>query len=54
RQDLATYVHYAGPVRGTATATQHWAGWDQPASRAWFAFAQWQALDSYFGVDRVP
>ncbi|CAA9545425.1 MAG: hypothetical protein AVDCRST_MAG88-362, partial [uncultured Thermomicrobiales bacterium] len=24
------------------------------ATRAWFAFAQWQALDSYFGVDRVP
>ncbi|HEY8602683.1 MAG TPA: choice-of-anchor Q domain-containing protein [Thermomicrobiales bacterium] len=54
RVDLATYVHYAGPVRGTASSTVDFAGWDQPSSRAYFAFALWQALDSYFSVDRVP
>jgi hypothetical protein len=54
RQDLATYVHYAGAVRGADNPTGPFAGWDQPASRAWFAFALWQALDSHFSVDRVP
>ncbi len=54
RQDLATYVHYAGVVRGTAGATAPFDGWDQASSRAYFAFALWQALDSYFSVDRVP
>ena len=54
RVDLATYAHYAGPVRGTASATASFDGWDQPSSRAYFAFALWQALDSYFKVDRVP
>ena len=52
RVDLVTYVHYAGLVRGTTSATGNFNGWDQPASRAYFAFALWQALDSYFGVDR--
>ena len=54
RVDLATYVHYAGLVRGTGSATGSFEGWDQPSSRAYFAFALWQALDSYFKVDRVP
>ena len=52
RQDLVTYVHYAGLVRGTTSATITFNGWDQPASRAYFAFAFWQALQSYYGVDR--
>src|SRR5262249_37879956 len=49
RQDLATYYHYAGLVQGTASATGSFAGYDQPATRAWFAFVLWQALTSYFG-----
>jgi len=49
RQDLATYYHYAGLVRGTASATGSFDGYDQPATRAWFAFVLWQALASYFG-----
>ena len=54
RGDLATYVRYAGTVRGTAAPTDAFAGWDQPSSRAYFAFALWQALNSFFGVDRLP
>ena len=45
RQDLATYVHFAGAVPGTASATAPWdgpGGWDQPASR------------SYFSVNHIP
>lgn len=53
RRDLVTYVHYAGPVRGASDPTASFIGWDQPASRAWFSFVLWQALDSYFGVDQV-
>jgi hypothetical protein len=53
RQDLATYVHYAGAPPGT-TPTADWPAWDTPASRGWFAQALWQALDSYYNVDRVP
>ena len=54
RQDLVTYVHYAGSVRGTHSPTGDFNGWDQPSSQAYFAFALWQALDSYFGQDNVP
>jgi hypothetical protein len=49
RQDLVTYTYYAGAIRGTGSATGNFAGWDEPATRAWFAFALWQALDSHFG-----
>jgi hypothetical protein len=52
RQDLVTYTHYAGAVRGTAGTAASFEGWNAPASRAWFAFTFWQALSSYFGVDR--
>jgi subtilisin family serine protease len=48
RADLATYVFYAGAVPGTEP-TADWDGWGQPATRAWFALAQWQALQSYLG-----
>lgn len=54
RQDLATYVHYAGLVRGTSGATGDFDGWDQPSSRAYFALALWQALDSHFGARPAP
>ena len=54
RVDLTTYDYYAGLVRGTPSATGNFDGWDAASSRAYFAFALWQALDSYFKVDRVP
>jgi uncharacterized repeat protein (TIGR02543 family) len=53
RQDLATYVHYAGALPATAPG-QPWAGWDQPSTRVWFAMALWQALNSYFGASMLP
>ena len=53
RQDLATFVHYAGAVPDYPT-TGPFGMWDQPATRGWFTRALWQALNSYFGVDRVP
>ena len=52
RADLATYVFYAGPVPGTDPFAA-WGAWAQPSTRGWFALAQWQALNSYFGADRV-
>ncbi len=54
RQDLATFMHYVGGIPGVAAAAR-WdgpEGWDQPATRAWFARALWAALDSAFGVER--
>ncbi len=53
RGDIATYIRYAGPIRGTGATTAAWEGWDLPATRGWFAFVQWQALDSYWRVDQV-
>ena len=53
REDLATFVHYAGAPPGTTLAGS-WATWDTASSRAWFATALWQALDSYYNVDRTP
>ena len=53
REDIATYVNYAGPIRGTGAPESAWEGWDQAATRGWFAFVQWQALDSYWRVDQV-
>jgi hypothetical protein len=51
RQDFVTYVHYTGAVRGTTDTAAPFEGWAAPASRAWFAFALWQAIDGYFSVD---
>lgn len=53
RSDIATFVYYAGalpdyPTNGAFSA------WNQPATRDWFSRALYQALGSYFGVDRVP
>ncbi len=53
RQDLATFVHYAGALPGTA-ASGAWVGWDRAATRGWFAQVLWQALNSHFAVDNVP
>jgi uncharacterized repeat protein (TIGR02543 family) len=53
RADIATFVYYAGPFPGAPDTTAAWGGWNQPASRAWFAQALWRALDSYFDADRV-
>jgi hypothetical protein len=46
--EFATYIHYTG---GLPAAPANWNG---QASRGWFAMALWQALNSYWGVDRVP
>lgn len=54
REDFATYLHYAGALPGL-TPTARWegpTGWDQPATRAWFAQILWQALESVWGVER--
>ena len=53
RSDLATYVYYAGPVPGQPM-NGPFTGYDQSALRSFFTQAEWQALDSYFHVDRVP
>jgi alpha-tubulin suppressor-like RCC1 family protein len=54
RADIATYVYYAGTLPGTKLRVQEWVVYDQPATRGWFAEAEWQALNSYFGLDQVP
>ena len=54
RQDIATYVHYAGALPGTDTTSTAWIAWDQPSTRAWFAEAEWRALDTYFRFQPVP
>jgi hypothetical protein len=48
RNDIATYVHYAGRLPGTDTTHQDLPNWDKSSSRAWFALALTQALNSYF------
>ncbi len=45
REDLATYVHYTGPVPTTRPGDR-WESWDQPATRGWFAQALYLALVS--------
>ena len=49
-----TYVHYAGALPGTSQLNGPFPNWNQPSTREWFAEALWRALDSHFGVDRVP
>ena len=51
RQEYATFLYYAGALPGVAP-DGHWAGWDQPATRGWFAQVLWQALASYWGTPR--
>ena len=46
RQDLATYVHYAGALPlADMFYSYPLPGWDQPTNRATFADVLWQALD---------
>ncbi len=52
RQDIATFVHYAGAVPGSSNTGGDFDGWDQPSSRGWFARVLWQTLNSYFGADQ--
>ena len=52
RGDVLTYYRNAGAIPGT-DPTASWQGWATPATRGWFALAEWRALDSYWGVDRV-
>lgn len=54
RQDIVTYVHYAGALPGTSQLNGPFPNWNQPSTREWFAEALWRALNSHFGVDRVP
>jgi hypothetical protein len=49
RWDLLTYHKHAVLIPGASLAAA-WANWDRPSTRAWFALAEWQALNSYFGV----
>jgi hypothetical protein len=55
-QDVATFVHYTQDFGGVPDypAGGSFPGWNQPATRAWFARALWAALQSYWGIDRVP
>ncbi len=53
RQDLATFVRYAGALPGTA-ANGAWADWDRAATRGWFARVLWQSLNSHFTTDAAP
>ena len=53
RWDVLTYHKHAGAIPGTSPMAT-WSTWDRPSTRAWFALAEWQALSSYFGVDRLP
>jgi hypothetical protein len=54
RQDLATYVHYAGALPGTDSPGEDWTWYAQPSTRSWFAEALWRALDSHFNLDTTP
>jgi hypothetical protein len=53
RIDLSTYVHYVGPPPDSER-TNAWAGWENPATRGWFARALWQALDGTYGTPSTP
>jgi alpha-tubulin suppressor-like RCC1 family protein len=52
RVDIATYVHYAGSLPGADNTAGSWNSFDQPATRGWFAEAEWRALNSYFTLAR--
>jgi hypothetical protein len=54
RADLATFVHYAGALPDFPDPGAAFGGWDQPATRAWFARALWQAYSGYFSTNRIP
>ena len=54
RQDIATYVHYAGAMPDFPGIGGGFGPWDQSATRAWFARALWQAYGSFFATNRLP
>jgi hypothetical protein len=47
RLDFVTFVANVGPVPGTASATQDFALWDRPSTRAWFAQTLWLAIQGH-------
>ena len=47
RLDFVTYTRTSARCRARASATQDFAAWDQPSTRAWFAQALWQALQGH-------
>jgi hypothetical protein len=49
RADLATFVNNADQPPGVGGWGEPLPGWDQPATRAWFAQTLWLALDRHFG-----
>ncbi len=53
RWDVLTYYKNAGAIPGADPAA-NWAAWASPATRGWFALAEWEALDRYCSVDRMP
>jgi len=48
RQEICTYVYYAGGIGFTQS------NGFAPGTRGWFAQQWWQALNSFFSVDRIP
>lgn len=49
RGDLATFAFYTGALPGTTSTAADWPEWSTPATRAWFALALQQAVESYWG-----
>jgi probable HAF family extracellular repeat protein len=49
--EIATYHHYTAGAGGVPAPPSNW---NEGASRGWFARVLWQALNAYWGVDRVP
>jgi len=54
RQDLATYVHYAGALPGTDAPNANWGWYAQPATRSWFAEVLWRSFDCYYRSATTP
>jgi uncharacterized repeat protein (TIGR02543 family) len=54
REDIATWVRYAGLIPGTSATDERWPAWSVPAEREWFALALWTALDRQFRVATLP
>jgi hypothetical protein len=45
RQDISTYVHYAGGALGETPPASTFTDWDKPGTRLFFVQALWRALD---------
>ena len=54
--DVATFLAYTRALGGVPgfPETGPFTVWNQPTTREWFARALWNALSSYYAVDRVP